>query len=258
MKEDPPNRELIRLESVTVASPAGRPALADVHWTLRAGEFHIVGGLNWSGKTDWLATAAALQNPVCGRQHLFGVDLADASRIDFAGLRRRIGFVFEQDGRLFTDLNVAENLALPLSYHRNCGIDDVLPDVRRVLQACSLDSCATARIPELGRALRRRVALARALAMEPEVLLIDTPLGNSDPVHCRWWVEFLDRLHRDAIPGLKTPAAIVVTVEDFRAWLGGDRAFYLLDNGCLNHLGDESGLVQSPAPAAREMLTGPA
>lgn len=250
------NAELIRLDAVEIVSPGGESVLADVDWTLRAGEFHVVGGLNWSGKTDWLATVAALRSPSRGRQSLFGVDLFTAARGELAELRQRIGFVFEQDGRLFTDLNVAENLALPLSYHRDCPVDEILPAVFRVLRACGLEHHATAAINDLSRTLRRRVALARALAMEPEVLLIDTPLGNSDPVQCRWWVDFLGRLHRAEIAELKPPSAIVVTVEDFRAWLAPGRHFALLNRGRLQPLGDEAGLKGCPEPAAREMLTG--
>lgn len=256
MNKPDDRRELIRMDRVAVASPAGEVLLEEVDWVLREGEFHVVGGLNWSGKTDWLATAAALQRPVRGRQRLFGHWLDEAARGEQTRLRGRIGFVFEQDGRLFTDLNVAENLALPLSYHRNCTVDAVLPDVLRVLEACGLEDHATAGIGELGRAMRRRVALARALASEPEVLLIDTPLGNFDPVHCRWWVAFLNRLHRRDVAGLTPPAAIVVTVEDFRAWLGPSRRFALLDRGRLLDLGDETKLQTSPEPAAREMLSG--
>ena len=250
------NEELIRLRSVTVAGATGGVVLESVDWTLRSGEFHVVGGLNWSGKSDWLATVAALRQPAGGRQHLFGVDLRQATRVELADLRRRLGFVFEQDGRLFTDLNVAENLALPLSYHRNCHVDDVREDVFRVLAACDLGDHAAAAIADLSRALRRRVALARALAMEPAVLLIDTPLGNFDPVQCRWWVEFLDRLHRGGIAELTAPRAIVVTVEDFRSWLGPGRCFALLNQGRLLPLGDQAGLMESAEPAAREMLTG--
>ena len=250
------NAELIRMEAVEIVSSGGDTVLADVDWTLRAGEFHVVGGLNWSGKTDWLATVAALRSPARGRQRLFGMDLVGAARGELADLRQRIGFVFEQDGRLFTDLNVAENLALPLSYHRDCPVDETMPDVTRLLRACGLELHATAVINDLSRTLRRRVALARALAMEPEVLLIDTPLGNSDPVQCRWWVEFLGRLHRAEIADLKAPSAIVVTVEDFRVWLAPGRHFALLNRGCLQPLGDEAGLKECPVPAAREMLTG--
>lgn len=256
MKESAATPVLIRLEAVSISTASGNPMLVDVDWTLRAGEFHVVGGLNWSGKTDWLATVAALQSPMRGCQQLFGVDLETATRGELAELRRRIGFVFEQDGRLFTDLNVAENLALPLTYHRDCPVDEVMADVTRVLAACGLDRHATAAINDLSRVLRRRVALARALAMEPEVLLIDTPLGNSDPVQCRWWVDFLGRLHRDEITDLKPPSAIVVTVEDFGAWLAPNRRFSLLNNRRLQQLGDEAALKASPEPATREMLAG--
>lgn len=257
MSKPADNNELIRLEGADIAAHADSPGttLTGIDWTLRRGEFHVVGGLNWSGKTDWLSTVGGLQRPSGGKQYLFGVDIDGTTRGELTALRRQIGFVFEQDGRLFTDLNVAENLALPLSYHRNCPVDDVLLDVQRILSACDLAAQARTAISHLSLALQRRVALARALVMEPEVLLVDTPLGNSDPVHARWWIDFLGRLHQREVDTLTAPAAIVVTVEDFRAWLAPDRRFALLDRGRFQPLGDETRLTASPEPTAREMLT---
>lgn len=256
MTDESDNTELLRVDSAVIPCSTGSIRIRDVNWTLNRGEFHVIGGLNWSGKTDLLTTLAGLQRPVGGCQYLFGVDIDSASRAELTDLRQRIGFVFEQDGRLFTDLNVAENLALPLSYHRDCPPGDVMKDVLRILRICGLETRATSNISELSRSLRRRVGLARALAMEPEVLLIDTPLGNSDPVQCRWWVDFLTRLHRNKIADMTAPSGIVVTVEDFGAWLAPERQFALLENGRFHQLGDSASLTDSTLPTAREMLTG--
>jgi phospholipid/cholesterol/gamma-HCH transport system ATP-binding protein len=250
--------ELIRLDDVAVQSPPDTPAVAlsGIDWTLRSGEFWIVGGLNWSGKTDWLATAAGLLKPEGGQQTIFGKDRASMGAAELLATRMRIGFVFEHTGRLFTDLNVAENIALPLSYHRNCTAEHVLDDVRAILDACGLSEIATHNPNDLSRGMRRRVALARALAIEPEILMIDSPLTSMDPVQTRWWIDFLATLQKGSDLPFKRPSTFVITVEDFRHWLAADRRFALLQRGGFKILGAAEAVAESTEPQVREMLTG--
>jgi len=249
---------LIRMEGVSVQPQAEAPAVAltGVDWELRRGEFWVVGGLNWSGKTDWLATAAGLLKPLAGRQTIFGRDHESLNSRELLAARLKIGFVFEHTGRLFTDLNVAENLALPLSYHRNCVPEDTLPDVRRMLEVCGLSELATSSPNDLSRGMRRRVALARALTVEPEILMIDSPLTSMDPVQSRWWIEFLAKLQRGESFPFKCPSTFVVTVEDYRPWLDEGRQFALLQRGRLRVLGDAAAVENSAEAQVREMMSG--
>ncbi len=250
--------ELISLVDVAVQPQPDTPSvsIANVDWTLRQGDFWIVGGLNWSGKTDWLATAAGLLQPVDGWQTIFGRDRATMGAAELLATRMRIGFVFEHSGRLFTDLNVAENIALPLSYHRNCPADRLLEDVCAILEACGLSEIATHNPNDLSRGMRRRVALARALAVEPEILMIDSPLTSMDPVQTRWWIEFLGALQEGPDLPFKRPSTFVITVEDFRHWLAKDRQFALLQQGGFQVLGSADAVASSTQPQVREMLTG--
>lgn len=249
---------LIQMEKVAIQPQPDTPsvALTDVDWELKRGEFWIVGGLNWSGKTNWLATAAGLLKPLSGRQSIFGKDHELLNSKDLIATRMKIGFVFEHTGRLFTDLNVAENLALPLSYHRNCVAEEVLPDVLKTLEACGLAEMAVSSPNDLSRGMRRRVALARALSVEPEILMIDSPLTSMDPVQTRWWIEFLAALQTGAGFPFRCPTTFVVTVEDYRPWLAEKRRFALLQRGRLRLLGDARSVANSADAQVREMMTG--
>src|SRR5439155_174889 len=108
---------VIELLNVSVAA-GGRPdsaALEGIHWRVSAGDYWVVGGLPGSGKSDLLATLAGLYRPLSGTLKLFGSDVGALSEDDFMAARLRIGLVFEGGGRLFNQLAVAENVALPLT-----------------------------------------------------------------------------------------------------------------------------------------------
>src|SRR5204862_2391577 len=111
---------VIELVNVSVGA-GGRPdsaALEGINWRISAGDYWVIGGLPGSGKSDLLATLAGLYRPLGGTLKLFGSDVAELSEDEFMTVRRRIGLVFE-GGRLFNQLSVAENVALPLRYHRS-------------------------------------------------------------------------------------------------------------------------------------------
>ncbi|MGB0583308.1 MAG: ATP-binding cassette domain-containing protein [Limisphaerales bacterium] len=228
---------------------------ATIDWSLRRGEFWVIGGLNWSGKTSFLSIVAGLRRPASGTPVFFDQKSGEFTRSEQADLRRRIGFVFEDNGRLFTDLNVAENIALPIGYHSNRRISDLQEETLAILRACQLEAYANQMPNELNRALKRRVALARALATEPEVLLLDSPLTSLDPVHIKWWIDFLPRLLDEEAFPFRTPSAIVVTVEDFRHWLGPDRQFGMLQSRQLHVLGDAVAVQSSDQSQVQELMT---
>ena len=138
--------------------------------------------------------------------------------------RLKLGFVFD-GGQLLGQLTVAENIALPLRYHGACRRTRSKSRVRELLE---VDGAA-----RRGRTARRRMwagagsnapDLARALALQPEVLLLDSPLTGLDVRHMAWWLGFLDELSRGhGIMGGK-PVTLVVTADDLRPWRGTRRA----------------------------------
>lgn len=163
--------------------------------------------------------------------------------------RLRIGFVFEGGGRLFGDFTVAENITLPVCYHRNCTPEEAFARVEPLLARTDLRSLANLRVGQLSRGQRMRTALARALALNPEVLLVDNPIAHLDPRHARWCVDFLGDLRRER--GL----AVVVTSEDFRPWLEPATHFSLLSGGRWRTFASRDELLASTDPMVREMVT---
>ena len=154
---------VIELVNVSVGA-GGRPvpaALEGINWRISAGDYWVVGGLPGSRKSDLLATMAGLYRPLSGTLKLFGSDVAELSEDDFMAARLRIGLVFESGGRLFNQLSVAENVALPLRYHRNLSKAAALGAVQEMLQAMDLEPWADTTPGALGSNWQKRVGLAR-------------------------------------------------------------------------------------------------
>ena len=171
---------IIELEDVDVTHPeAGELMLAQgVQWRIARGDFWVVGGPPGSGKTSLLATAAGLNRPGGGVLRIMGRDLLDATEAEQIQWRQRIGFVFEQSGRLFSQLTVAQNMALALQYHTTLTEQEILKQVEDWLTQVGLSMHANTSPARLNQLWQQRVGLARALMMPKEVLFVDNPPGG--------------------------------------------------------------------------------
>src|SRR5690606_39334601 len=113
--------------------------------------------------------------------HVFGQDMAKLDGEPLRAVRQRMGVLF-QSGALFTDLNVFENVAFPLREHTHISEQQILERVLDKLQAVGLRHAAHLRISEISGGMARRVALARAIVLEPELILYDEPFAGLDPI----------------------------------------------------------------------------
>lgn len=240
--------------NVTVASAqsSGRCPVEGIDWRVAAGDYWVVGGLPGSGKSDLLATAAGLQRPLSGTLRLFGDDLSKLNEDELLAERLRIGLVFENGGRLFSHLTMAENIALPLRYHSNGSDDEVQQCVKAILALTGLTDEAERLPAQTTRAWRQRGGLARALALQPEILLLDNPLGNLDLRHTRWWLDFLARLGTGHEFMNGKAVTLIITTEDPRPWLEQGRQFALLKNRTWLPLGNRAELAADTGPLLRE------
>ena len=227
-----------------VASPIA--VVKDVNWSVSRGDFWIIGAQSGAGKTDLLCTAAGLQRPMRGEQSLFGKNTSQMSEEELVQTRLRIALVFT-NGRLFNGLSVAQNIALPLSYHHAFDEKELADRVTAALSRTSLSTWANKRPDQITRNLHQRIGLARALALEPEVLLIDNPLGGVDPRQGRWWLDFLCEA--------KKTMTIIVTTDDFRAWTDVGMQFALLKERHLEIIGGREEVRESKDALVRELLT---
>mgnify|MGYP002633101565 CR=1 FL=1 len=249
----PPLIELVNADIASASSPVVG-LLTGVNWQLRAGDYWAVGGLQWSGKSDWLATVAGLQRPVGGELHLFGEVATLLPQAELIAARQRIGLVFENGGRLFMQMTVQENLALPLCYHRNCPPEETRDSVQAVLALTGLAEMAGEAAGQLNRNWRQRVALARALVLKPEVLLLDNPLAALDPRQIRWWLDMLDALNAGHAWLAGRPLTLVVTTDDLRPWRARARQFGLLRGQRWTHLGGQADVAGHSEPALEDLM----
>lgn len=225
-----------------------------VNWRVEAEDFWAVGGLHWSGKSNLLTTAAASHSRIRGSLRLFGRDIADLSAEQTLESRLRIGLVFEGDGRMFPNLTVAENIALPLRYRRENEDADVWNRLAEALESLDLAAAADALPGEIDFGLKRRAALARAAIMQPDVLLLDQPLVGLDPRQRAWWVDLIEHIHEGHPLFGGRPTATVVATEDLRPWLDRANQFAVIGNSRFEAVGDKHELLESGNPLIEELI----
>ncbi len=230
--------------NVTVAS--------DVNWTVHAGEFWVVGAPQHSGKSDFLMTAGGIMSPADGAFSFLGeaMPIFEESRM---GHRLKLGFVFD-GGQLLGSLSVAENIALPLRYHTKMTEAEIEARVTELLELTELKPWANNTPVNVARSWQQRAGLARALALSPEVLLLDSPLTGLDVRHTIWWLGFLGELakgHR--IVGAK-PMTVVATADDLRPWRRRANRVACLSGKQFLVLGDWSAVDNARETVVKELL----
>ncbi|MCW5626586.1 MAG: ATP-binding cassette domain-containing protein [Burkholderiales bacterium] len=184
----------------------------------------LIGG-SGTGKSVLLREIIGLQRPTSGRIRLFGTDVWSSDADALARLRRRFGMMF-QDGALFSSLTVAQNVATPLKEHARVPPDlmDSLVQLRIALAGLPPD--AAGKMPsQLSGGMRKRAAIARALALEPEVLFLDEPTSGLDPITARTF----DRLLRFLCDDLGITVFLVT--HDLDTLLGIVDRLIVLSNG---------------------------
>ena len=234
----------IRLEGLTTAE-GPPPHLRAISLHVRYGELFSVLAPPHSGKTELVRAVAGFLPLASGRVIVDGRDVSA-----LAPAERSMGIVF-QDGALWPHLTVRQHVAYGLERLRMSAaeIDDRLSQVLRRLQ---LDDVATRRPDALTLEQRRRLALARALAAEPRVLLLDEPLAHLDPVTRKGLRLELARLHRDL-----AVTTIQVTRDAADALALSDR-LAVLQHGAIAQMGEVEELYQRPRTRAVAEALGPA
>lgn len=222
----------------------------DINLCVPRGEiFGLVGG-SGSGKTTLLREMIGLLLPSEGRAWLFGERLDRLSAGELAKLHRRCGILF-QSGALFSALSVFDNIAFPLRESRMVDEELIRQLVYMKLAMVDLDAEVAARLPaELSGGMVKRVALARALALEPELLFLDEPATGLDPITIRDFVELLSELHREL------GFTVIMVTHDLHVMRDLCDLIAVLDEGRLVACGTLPELLQSQEPYVRRFLHG--
>ena len=218
---------------------------------VRSGEiFALIGG-SGSGKSTLLREMILLQRPDSGSIRVLGTDLHDIGNEETLALRQRWGVMF-QHGGLFDSLTVKENVGLPLREHT--GLDDALIDEIAAwkLSMTGLEPEAGIKYPsELSGGMMKRASLARAMALDPELLFLDEPTSGLDP-ESAGEVDQLVRKLRDLF-GL---TIVMVTHDLDLLWQVADRVAVLAD-GKVQGIGTMDELSKTDNPAIRKFFDGP-
>ncbi len=172
---------LIRVSGLHIGFQ-GQPILRDINLSVPAGETMVLLGESGCGKTVLMKTLIGLIRPTRGTVIFDGLDINQLSEQDLSRLRLRYGFVF-QNAALFDSMTIAQNMAFPLRQHGRFSESQIKELVGSRLNEVGLPSLVLAKKPaELSGGMRKRVGLARALIMNPELILYDEPTTGLDPI----------------------------------------------------------------------------
>jgi phospholipid/cholesterol/gamma-HCH transport system ATP-binding protein len=172
--------KIIVFENVSIAFE-DKPVLDGISFCLPKGESKAIFGVAGSGKSTILKLALGLLKPDSGHIYVLGEDVTQMSEDALFEIRRKVGIVF-QESALFDSLTVRENVAFRLLEEGDISDDEVEKRVREALSFVELENTVDKFPAELSGGMRRRVAIARAIITQPEVLLYDSPTGGLDPV----------------------------------------------------------------------------
>jgi len=171
----------VELGNVSFGYDRRRPVLSGINMTIPRGKVVAIMGGSGCGKTTILRLIGGQLRPQKGHVVVAGQNVAKLDREGLFALRRRIGMLF-QFGALFTDLSVFENIAFPLREHTDLPEEIVRDLVLMKLNAVGLRGAAQMRPAQLSGGMARRVALARAIALDPMLVMYDEPFAGLDPI----------------------------------------------------------------------------
>jgi len=224
-----------------------REILHGINFDVRQGETLVILGGSGSGKSTLLRTLVGLEKPSGGEVWIKGINIGQASSHQLDDIRKKMGVSF-QGGALFGSMTVGDNVALPLREHTRLEESTIQIMVRIKLEQVGLASFVDFMPSQLSGGMKKRAAVARALAMDPDILFFDEPSAGLDPIIAAG----IDQL----ILELKKAYAIsmvVVTHELASAFLIADRML-LIDRGDVIAMGTKEELASSTNARVRQFL----
>ncbi|HKC16763.1 MAG TPA: ABC transporter ATP-binding protein [Steroidobacteraceae bacterium] len=227
----------------------GRRIFDNLSLQARHGEITAVLGPSGTGKTTLLRLLMGAIRPAAGRVTVFGAQVPALKRADLYALRRRVGMLF-QNGALMSDLSVFENVAFPLRAHTRLPEPLLRRLVLMKLQAVGLRGAADLAPAALSGGMARRVALARAIAMDPELLIYDEPFVGLDPISLGVILRLIQSLN--ATLGITT----IVVTHDVQEISRIAHQSYLLANGGVVAAGSPAELRAAAAPVVNQFMNG--
>ena len=241
---------LIEVDHVTFGYDASRTILNDVSLSFARGKVTAILGGSGCGKTTLLRLIGGV-HPVNAGSVRFDGEVIDARNAEqLFEVRRRLGMLF-QFGALFTDLSVFENVAFPLREHTDLDDTMIRDIVLMKLNAVGLRGAANLRISEVSGGMARRVALARAIALDPELILYDEPFAGLDPISMAVAANLIRTLNDTT-----GATSLIVSHDVQECFLICDYAYLLSSQGRVVAHGNPRQLNASEDPQVRQFIRG--
>jgi phospholipid/cholesterol/gamma-HCH transport system ATP-binding protein len=224
-----------------------RKILNGIDLQIRRGETMVILGGSGCGKSTLLRHIIGLNRPTSGQILIKGRDITSMTEDELNSLRTKMGVLF-QSAALFNSMTIADNVALPLVEHTDLNESTIQIMVRMKLSQVGLSGCDDYFPAQLSGGMKKRAGLARALAMDPEILFFDEPSAGLDPIVSAALDELIIKLKR----AFKM-TIVVVTHEMASAFLIADR-ITVLDKGGIVALGTPEEIQHSDHPRVRQFL----
>ena len=241
---------LIQIDHVTFGYDASRTILNDVSLDFERGKVTAIMGGSGCGKTTLLRLIGGVYPVSSGAVRFEGETIDSRDTEQLFRLRRRLGMLF-QFGGLFTDLTVFENVAFPLREHTDLDESMIRDIVLMKLNAVGLRGAAPLRISEVSGGMARRVALARAIALDPELIMYDEPFAGLDPISMGVAANLIRTLN-DATGA----TSLVVSHDVQECFTICDHAYLLSSQGRVVAHGTPAELTASEDPQVRQFIRG--
>ncbi len=240
--------ELLRLDNVRFGYRE-RTILHDVSLSVRRGSIVALVGGSGSGKTTILRLIGGLLRAQQGQVNFQGQEIRELDRDGLYAVRRRMGMLY-QFGALFTDLSVFDNVAFPLREHTNLSDEMIRDLVLLKLNAVGLRGVAHYRTSQLSGGMARRVALARAIALDPPLIMYDEPFAGLDPISLSTVAQLIRKL-TDTLG-----CASILVSHDIKDTFAIADYVYLLAQGRIAAHGVPQAMRDSDDPNVRQFLDG--
>ena len=228
---------------------SGKDVLKNLNLHIRKGETYVIIGRSGIGKSVTIKHMVGLMKPDAGCVVVDGVEVHKLGKKELQRFRLKFGFLF-QSNALLNSLTVFENIALPLREHTKIGEEEIRERVRQKLALVGLEGTEDMMPEDLSGGMRKRVALARAIVMEPKIILYDEPTTGLDPITA----DAINHLIRDMQEKLGV-TSVVVTHDMKSAYFVGDR-IGLLHDGHIIQEGSPEQIRNSKDDRVQQFING--